>query len=256
MNEQTPLSFEDLSFLIKSLPDDIDLVVIGGQALSFWANFYYEKFPEIFNSTPGIVLGTSDIDFKATKEAAEKCAEAWNAKIEYPDQFNSTANTAIAFVELPGKGEVTIDFLSDFQKLPRQKKNASTTTPLSSEKSISVLSPLATLTSKLANIIVLRRDDNHSLGQLRTAILILKCHLEHQIEIGQHRDAGRQIKMVLRYAKNNSIGRFIWREHSISILNFLPDNLPDLDARFLSHYIHPEIEEVKLILTPDHPFLP
>jgi hypothetical protein len=120
------VTFDDLKRLIKLVPKDVKLTVVGGQAINFWATYFHEIYPKKFIEQDELVFGTQDIDIVADRKAALCCYEAWkkefNAKKNIPNIGDYTINSAIVTVYLAGKGDITIDFLTDYVRPPLSLK--------------------------------------------------------------------------------------------------------------------------------------
>lgn len=146
--DNVQIGFEEIKSLMAKVPDGVQLTIVGGQALSFWVTAYYPEYKDLFELNDGIVWGTADIDIVASSRDAELCAQAWGATITVPEKFSNTPNTAIVRLNLPGKGFVEIDFLSDYVRLKDVKKVFYSNVSLSPDKPIFVLSQVTLLLAK------------------------------------------------------------------------------------------------------------
>jgi len=234
------IDFDDIKSLIDKLPSNVNLTIVGGQAVSFWGSLYFELYPELFEASTGIVFGTADIDIMASSDAAKACAEAWGASITIPKKFEPTPNTAIVHLNLPGKGAIEIDFLSDYQRLNHVKKQYFSTVPLSQDKPIFILSQLTVLLAKIGNTLVLRRTDPHGLGHLRAAILIVRCYLTELIK--QELDAVYEIVgLILYLAGRRNVGQILFHRYDIDLLAAIPSDLEALDPRYVEMTYAPKV---------------
>lgn len=235
---------EDIEYLIRRIPGDVNLTIVGGQALSFWATFFLLKFPEEFSGEKGLVMTTSDIDFVGSKEAAEKCAKAWNAEIIFPNAHDVvTPNTALVKVHIPHKGIIVLDFLRDYVGYSNIKTEIDDGVYINERQTIMVLGPIACLLSKMANVTVLRRHDEHAIGQLRTALVITRCAIKEHISELNYSEAQKALSLIMHIANKEHMGKPLFRQFGIDLLRCIPANLHGLHPKFISS-IHQKSQEI------------
>lgn len=237
------VKFEDLQKLIQVLPDSIHLTIIGGQALSFWVMFYQDVFPEQFEDSQ-LRVGTMDIDFLTDKESMEICADAWGVALQLPPSSHEVvAQIGLLELELDGR-EVVIDFLTDFVYPRKVKQRYLDLEALSSERDIKILGPKATLLSKIGNVLILRRQSESDLGQLRTAMRVVRCCILEDIEQGSSDKASQTAQFVLFLANDRHIGRPL-RTLSIDLIDIFPDSFDGFDPRFIKKTLEPALERLR-----------
>ena len=245
MSQEIPgaVKFEELVELISSLPDDVSLTVIGGQALSFWVLYYQESYPEKFNAE-NIIIGTVDIDFLTDKRSMSICADAWGVKLCIPDPSN-VVTPQIGLLEMQlNEKPVIIDFLTDYVKPKRIKDGWLKTIPLSEEREFYILGPQATLLSKIGNVIVLKRKDENSIGQLRAAMMVIHCAILESIDNGEKRSARRLIKFVLSISRSPRIDKPLCKL-DVDLLEIIPNQLNMLDIRYVEQSVDPEMQRIQ-----------
>jgi hypothetical protein len=81
-----------------------EMILVGGQALAFWAAYYSVPAP------PTAV--TKDVDFLGTRADVERLARGLGAKATFRRQRDLTMLTGQIEKELPGGNYVNIDVLS------------------------------------------------------------------------------------------------------------------------------------------------
>ena len=83
------------------------IVLVGGQALAFWANHYADRI------RPTGPVNSKDIDFCGFTDAVEIAAERLGGTFQIPEPFSNTPNTGlVAFKDRRGQ-ERRMDFLGD-----------------------------------------------------------------------------------------------------------------------------------------------
>ena len=81
----------------------IDMVLVGGQALAFWAAYYQTPAPTI--------AITKDVDLLGTKEDVERLARGLDAKAVFPHNIAKTMLVGQVLKNLPGGDYINIDVM-------------------------------------------------------------------------------------------------------------------------------------------------
>ncbi len=220
------LTFKDAASFIESIPDQEKLTLVGGQALCFWHEFYYEKYGELFSDD--WLISTQDIDFLGNQEAVKECAAAWNAKPELSSLDDHTPNSGIVLIDYDGE-ELRIDFLWNVQGLDkkevvRQRFEMLFRAPDDDEVSFYILSPFLCLVSRISNILTLNRTDQHSLDQLRAAIVIVNCLINEDLDAGNEKKARQTVENVFRTAMSKTEGIRVFTTFNIDIFEAVPED--------------------------------
>jgi len=82
-----PLNFNHAIEYLSKIPDDADMVLVGGQSLCFHVAMYSNKFPHLRNDNWSST--TKDIDFLGSKDAVDKCSKAWGGEAIYPGKWDN-----------------------------------------------------------------------------------------------------------------------------------------------------------------------
>ncbi len=107
-----PLSYDDVKSTLESL-DGTDIVLVGGQALNFWADLYLSRVEELARDQP---YTSKDIDFCGPRHAVVECARRLGGGCRLPTDFDPTVSTgAVIYVDASGE-ERQIDFISSPQR--------------------------------------------------------------------------------------------------------------------------------------------
>jgi hypothetical protein len=107
------LAFRDVILVTEKVPDLRGIVLIGGQALNFWA----ERLAITSNDVDGLYgpALSDDIDFLGSAAAAQLFGQATNGKVAIAtfDDAN-TPNTALVTLDIEGEQHL-VDFLGQLQ---------------------------------------------------------------------------------------------------------------------------------------------
>lgn len=103
-----PLTPAEASVVLQQLGDLTSrIVLVGGQALAFWAARYADRF-----QPPGPV-NSKDIDFCGLSDAVSIAAGRLGGTFLVPEPFSNTPNTGLVDFLDPGGHRRRMDFLGD-----------------------------------------------------------------------------------------------------------------------------------------------
>ena len=90
------LTYRDTLRLLRQLGDVTEhAILVGGQAVNFWAERYRARVPEL-QAGP---FASKDIDFQGVRQVASTCAERLNGRLRVPAMDDAAATVASALVE-------------------------------------------------------------------------------------------------------------------------------------------------------------
>jgi hypothetical protein len=146
----------------------IEMILIGGQALAFWAAYYDVAAPPI--------AVTKDVDFLGTRADVERLARGLGAKATYRRQRDLTMLEGQVEKELPGGNYVNIDVLSrvygDVSAESVTKHSIIAENPAGKFR---VMHPVDVLQGRLDNVYGLpEKQDEHGIAQLHLAIAMVR----------------------------------------------------------------------------------
>lgn len=229
---ERPLSYRDFKKILTKLTG-AEIVLVGGQALNIWAEYYLPGCQELAATGPYV---SKDIDFCAAPAAVIDCANRLSLEPILPKDFEPTPNTgAVIFLDEEGE-ERQIDFLErPFGLLPTDVFNTAIPYNLLDEDGnpteirIGVMHPERCMESRVHNVIGLRQNSAHALKQLRASVI---CAREFQKDL-----LGRGLtRLVLKL--NERIFDFCLRNHN-GVKVFSTTGIDPFDAVICS----PELPE-------------
>lgn len=224
------LTFNDAIPIIERIPDHEKLTLVGGQAICFWSEYYTAKYADLFDEN--ILVTTQDIDFLGHQDTVRECAEAWHGRHELTSVDDHSPNSGIVMIDYDGGEELRIDFLWLVQGMDKsdvEKERLEVLLPIAEQDPLPfyILSPFLCLVSRIANILTLNRTDDHSLDQLKTAIVIVNCLINESLNDDQEGMARDMAENVFKLAVSKSEGIRLFTEFGIDIFEAIPQ-----DARF------------------------
>lgn len=177
-------------------------LLVGGQALAFWANYYnVEPVGELSTKI------TSDADFLGTAGDAKRLGEVtgWKVWLATMDDAGS-GQTAKVTKLLPGGGVKQVDYLSGIVGLDSERIQArAVQATLPSGATIRLLHPLDVLESRLRNLHLLS-DKRNPIGvaQARLAIEVVERYISAAIDDGE-RTALDAVERVVKIALDKAL---------------------------------------------------
>ena len=232
-----PFSAEESVEIIRAagLAGDDDIILVGGQAVAFWASRLEREYPELHEFA---LLASKDLDFLGRAAAVEEAADRIGAKVRYPppEQVN-TPEFAVVTGKWNGKN-LRIDFLGSLIRLSNidVRKDAVAITHRSSGVSIRVMHPLHVFESRLANVVgPPGRKDLLALDQLRAAGQVAFAYIEEAARQGTPSSARNATRLLMRYADvASSDDSFrVQEKHGIDLWSYVhSERLTELPAEF------------------------
>lgn len=143
-------TLEEAELLLSKVSEDLAgrIILIGGQALLLWAEFY------LIDGLTGRqydFLASNDLDFMGRRPEVVDCAAAWNAEFHLPTPEDNTPNSGIVLFNNAGVFEA-VDFLPNVYGLSDRHVIEFSDEMLFGDNRIKVLSPPLCLKSRIANL--------------------------------------------------------------------------------------------------------
>jgi hypothetical protein len=220
----TPADLEVLFRVVNRLAAQTPVILIGGQALTTWVQYYRIDLPAF----EGPYL-TQDADFMGSGNIATLVADLLKGTARKPTFEDSTPNTAtVVFVGASGE-KILIDFLQSVLGIKdRDVTRLATRVAINDWDPIDVLHPLLVLQSRCINLHRLQeKRDTNGITQARVACLVVKKYLDECLmDPRRRKECFKAAKRIAELAKS-SAGVFVWLEWRIDVLAVVePDKMP------------------------------
>jgi hypothetical protein len=229
----TPADLTKVIDAIHALPDWKKVVLVGGQSLTAWVEYYKVNLPKF----EGPYL-TIDADFLGTKIEAEVIAKELGSKAQIPSFDDHTPNAAaIDFTGASGK-KLHIDILSGVLGLKSEDvRKLAVNLEIDNNKPIPVLHPLLVLESRCINLERLsEKRHGNGITQARVACAAVEHYLaECRNSSERHREAFNAAKRVADLAQS-SAGVFVWTQWGIDVASVVDaSKMPGQFSRSWQH---------------------
>lgn len=219
----TPAEVQEIFHSIK----DLNIVLVGGQAVNLWASFYREDNLELSNYLP---FSSEDLDFYGGKLDAMEIRNRLGGELILNNNFDPSPNTAILLVNFKNK-KLRLDFLgsvfgiSDSEIASNYKIISLKEAP---ENQLKVLHPILCLEGKLKSVVSLPQQGRQDLKHLKMSVLFVKEFLK---EICRDEQPKEGLKLIERIVSNtiSETGLTVWLKHQVDLESAIPfDRLQSL----------------------------
>jgi hypothetical protein len=193
------------ALLARLRPAHDEIVLIGGQALGLWVERYATGCKELAEAAP---LTSKDIDFLGGAAQVEVCAKLVGGTYQLFGPSDRTVATGV--ITTPDGVEI------DLVHTPRgvaPDELALRAVPL---QSLRVMHPIHILMSRAANVVHIPRRDEHSLKQLRAAVVVVREFVRERLLQTGVRTALRLNEWAFDVAVSDD-GLRAWHEHKIDL---------------------------------------
>ena len=145
-----------------------EMILVGGQALAFWAAYYSVPAPSI--------AVTKDIDFIGTRVDVDRLARGLGAKATFRRRRDLTLLTGQIEKDLPGGGYINIDVLSRvYGDISTESLTQRAIVAESPAGKFRVMHPLDVFQGRLENVYgLVEKQDEHGIAQLQLAIAMVR----------------------------------------------------------------------------------
>ncbi|MDE2050668.1 MAG: hypothetical protein KGL45_01795 [Gammaproteobacteria bacterium] len=205
---------------------DGQALLVGGQALAFWAQYYRIK-----PHGDLAVVVTSDADFVGAARVARAIAAALKPagwRYWQPSPEDATSQTAKLSKRIEGLGIKQIDFLDRIVGLKTEGiQRRAVALELADGARLRVLHPLDVLESRLKNLAELpSKRNSHGIAQARLALEVTGCLLDQLLREENARRLLDAIERIFLIARQKGL-QDVFHDYGIDVLGIVPaDRIP------------------------------
>ncbi len=170
-----PLSPQEIRRVLhrlQKLTDEGHTVVVGGQAVYFWAYYFSQQDPTLLRGAPPT---SKDLDLCGNRDTVIRAAELLGGEPLLPSIDHHTPNAGIVrFRDADGHDRILDIITAPYGLLKRDLIQAAVRVryqpPGSRAVHFWVMNPVHCMQSRVKNVVGLRQRSRHSLRQLRVSI--------------------------------------------------------------------------------------
>lgn len=221
--------------------ESLEAVLVGGQAVNFWAEVFSQTVPELEEYGP---FTSKDVDFYGPRRAAIDLAQAIGGQAAFPSFDDQTPNTAIVSARID-EYLLRIDFLSHVLGVSQYGLTA-VVIEVELESSggidrfnLKILHPFGCLVSRINTIMhpAISRSDDFAFRQIKAAYHVFKRYIHDcldQATPGNLREACKCLSSLHDFLLNDTLGRSCHIDTPIDPFEILKSYAHDerLDARY------------------------
>jgi hypothetical protein len=181
-------------------------VLVGGQAVNFWAEFYAPKLPEIQQLQPFL---SKDCDIYGNRDIAQRMQKqsGWRLSLFGPRR--------IAVAALVAEDGRTIEVLSNVRGLTPKDLDRMCMQVQMYECSLCVLNPIALLKAKLANVAELDQTDRQDSKHVSLLIPIVREFISQTLtRAGEGTEVERDVILLAEAALHLALSKHakLWQK--------------------------------------------
>ena len=152
-------------------------VIIGGQAVNYWAETYLEKEPGLAQWLP---FTSKDIDFQGDRRDVLRIAKDLGVRAQLPNSREMTALAGIIPFQI-GDLRTSIEVVRVFPGMPKSTIEQWALRANRAGKEIRVLDPLSLLDSKLRLALDLDQKERRDVEHLRIMLVCVRAFLRETL---------------------------------------------------------------------------
>ena len=220
-NKLSPPQLRDIFLKLQS--ESLDIVLVGGQAVNFWATYYRNVLAELEQFLP---FASEDIDFFGGRLEASICHQLLGGQLNINRSFDSSPNSAVLLVDYEDS-KLRIDFLSNVFGLSDEEILDSAIYFEGQDEiagiSFKIINPISCVKSKLKSLVGLPQQGRQDLKHLQISLLCCRGFLK---EICINEPPRIVLKLIENLFKNSisDAGLKVWLEYDICIDSAIPFN--------------------------------
>lgn len=221
-------SIEDVITILEKVPSPDEPILVGGQALNYWAEYYAVRDDTLREFAP---FTSRDVDFLGGVEAAVALKEVWHGDICLPTMDDHTPQTAKVSFSLQDGRDVELDFLGVLMGLDEAvvRKNAVRIPLQTKGHTLSVMHPLHCLASRLHNVygMLYRRSHpggEHEVQRVQLAIKVLKHMITQTLHATPRKKGDYKLIETLAALALTQVANHAFYLDGVDILEAIPDS--------------------------------
>jgi hypothetical protein len=195
-----PLRFEEVTRILElAASEPPDVVLIGGQALNYWADRYSSESQYLRETAP---FTSGDVDFLRGLPTAQRIARLLPGRLHTKDVYDIGVTIATVTYRDESGDDRLIHFLGEMHGMD---VNDVVRTSLRLDGYLRILHPVLCLESRLSNVLDLTAyRTEHARKQAAAAIEVARAYVNETLSSGDIRGALDANERIFAYAKRRA----------------------------------------------------
>jgi hypothetical protein len=198
-----------------------EVVLVGGQALAFWAHYYRARLPA--DLTPYVTL---DVDFLGTSAHAKTFADGVpGARLYVPRLDDHTPSSGRVVARNVLGRTLEVDFLHSLAGLSEGdvRRNAIEIKDLQGKLLVRVMHPVYCLESRIKNLVLLpSKRDRFGIAQAQLAVRVVRSHIRRVLQEANGVRKGLRLVERLSELALSEPGKRCFIEFQVDVLQAIP----------------------------------
>jgi hypothetical protein len=203
--------------------EELDLILVGGQAINIWASYYASRVPELTEYLP---FSSADLDFYGGKIEAIACQKILGGTINLNRDFDPSPNTGVLVVPTEIQ-PLRVDFLSSVFGIGDIELSQSAIVFEGDQNlagvRVKILNPMLCLEGKIKSAVGLPQQGRQDLKHLQMSLLFVREYIKEALES----DPRQGLKLIERIAFNiwSDPGLKLWYLYGVDINSAIPTKI-------------------------------
>lgn len=207
-DERRQFAFEELTFLLAGLERiGRPCVMMGGQAVCYWARRYLPFEPALQEMARISEFVSKDVDFQGGLEAALAFARTMDCKLQAPSFRDAFGNLMSGKFSLGvGGASLHVEVLRKVPGLSLNEVTKFASVEAFGNFTVRVLNPIALMKAKSWNVVNIHKEGRHDSEQLLALVVCVRAFIKMLLEFagtdhGRLRGALNLIEQTLRFTE-------------------------------------------------------
>lgn len=209
---------------VRLLQNEVEFVVIGGQAINLWSD-HYSRLSDLpaFEWESLEPFSSGDLDCLGSSMDALAAGKVFGVEVELYSPFSRTPVPNSGSMVVPiNEGNLLIHFLhTPYGASADEVRRTARLIHLSDTMAAPVMHPLLCLETKITNLFAFDQRARQDLKHVRLACLILHEYIRERVQQKAAKDVLNTAERVGRLVCTQ-LGLTLWRQYGIACESFIP----------------------------------
>jgi hypothetical protein len=186
MSEKPPLRPEEVRRILRDLSplsEERRIVLIGGQAVAFWAAFFELEAPDAEEK----LFTSKDIDFEGAARSARRAGELLGGEVRIATMDDHTPNTGVVLFKDSDGEDREVDFISAPYGLDsRDVRDSAVKLTVSSagddDVPVWLMHPERCMESRIYNVVGLKQSGSMAMDQLTRSVVCARAFSQYILD--------------------------------------------------------------------------
>lgn len=209
---------QDFAPLLREASKRTELVLVGGQAVAFWAQRYADRLTE--QCRQRLPLVSKDIDFWGDAEVVRALARSAHARPVFPHPYERTSLAGIVKVKVHDQ-ETVMEVLTGLLGLDASDPADVAQPEVIAGIRLQILEPVSLLHTKVHGLVSYDQKERNDRFHMEILFTLAGCFVEELMSKGELEPAMWQTERVFKLSEGKN-GRKLLQREQLSVLEAVP----------------------------------